>query len=157
MTGKADFTPEEWKVVLEGPPSAALIVVTAQHGGTFRESFSIAKAYSEARQDHGDSELLDELASAKPEIDHTRYHSFDELKADFLDRLRKALELVQRKGTAEELAEYKRFVQSLSERVASAHREGFMGLRGDRVSDAERAAVDEIGTTLGETGRSSDG
>ena len=26
MTGKADFTPEEWQVVLEGPPSAGLIV-----------------------------------------------------------------------------------------------------------------------------------
>lgn len=156
MTGKADFTPEEWKVVLEGPPSAALIVATAQRGGSFRESFSIAKSYTEARQDHGDSELLDEIASAKPHIDHTRYHSFEELKADFLERLRKALELVQRKGTAEEQTEYKRFIRSLSERVANAHREGFLG-RGERVSEAEQAAVDEIGATLDATEGPSDG
>ena len=40
MTGKADFTPEEWHLVLEGPPSAGLIVITAQRGGSFRESIA---------------------------------------------------------------------------------------------------------------------
>ena len=78
MTGKADFSPEEWEVVLKGPPSAGMIVITAQRGGTLRESFSMAKAYSEARKQHGDSELLDEIASTKPEIDHARYHSFED-------------------------------------------------------------------------------
>jgi hypothetical protein len=29
MTGKADFTPQEWELVLEGPPSAGMIVLTA--------------------------------------------------------------------------------------------------------------------------------
>jgi hypothetical protein len=28
MTGRADFTQEEWELVLEGPPSAGMIVVT---------------------------------------------------------------------------------------------------------------------------------
>ena len=75
MTGKADFTEGEWRVVLEGPPSAGLIVVTAQRGGTLRETLAIAKAYVDARKEHGESQLLDEIVSAKPEIDHTRYHS----------------------------------------------------------------------------------
>src|SRR6266487_1570787 len=80
MTGKSDFSPQEWEVVLKGPPSAGMIVITAQRGGTLRESFSMAKAYAEARKQHGDSQLLDEIASTKPEIDHTRYHSPEELK-----------------------------------------------------------------------------
>ena len=80
MTGKADFTPEEWKTVLEGPPSAGLIVITAQRGGTFRETISMAKAYTEARQEHGSSELLDEIVSTKPQVDHTRYHSPEDSK-----------------------------------------------------------------------------
>ena len=75
MTGSSAFTPDEWKVVLEGPPSAGLIVITAQRGGTFRETISMAKAYTEARQSHGASELLDEIVSAKPHVDHTRYSS----------------------------------------------------------------------------------
>ena len=53
MTGKADFTQDEWKLVLEAPPSAGLIGLTAQKGGTFRETIAIAKAYTEARQEHG--------------------------------------------------------------------------------------------------------
>ena len=81
MTTKADFTPEEWDLVLEGPPSAGMIVITAQRGGTIRETFSMAKAYAEARQHHGQSELLDEIVAAKPEIDHTRYGSPEELKS----------------------------------------------------------------------------
>ena len=81
MTGKADFTQDEWKLVLEAPPSAGLIVVTAQKGGTFRETIAIAKAYAEARQEHGESELLDEITAAKPERDHTHYHSPDGAQA----------------------------------------------------------------------------
>ena len=80
MTGKADFTDEEWHLVVQGPPTAGMIVVTAQRGGTFRETFSIAKSYVEARQQHGQSALLDEIVSAKPELDRTRFHSPEELR-----------------------------------------------------------------------------
>jgi hypothetical protein len=144
MTGKADFTEEEWKLLLEGPPSAGLIVVSAQRGGTFREAFAIGKAYTEARKQHGDSELLDEIVAAKPERDHTRYHSYDELKQAGLKHLRDAAALLEQKASPGEVEDYRRFVLDLSERVANAHREG-----GEQVSEAERAAIDEISASLG--------
>ena len=103
MTGKADFTAEEWELVIQGPPSAGIIVVTAQRGGTFRETLSIAKAYVDARQHHGESELLDEIVAAKPELDHTRYHSPEELKEHGLQHLRDAVALLERKATQEEI------------------------------------------------------
>ncbi len=146
MTGKADFTQDEWQVVLEGPPSAGMIVVTAQRGGTFRETIAIAKAYVEARQQHGESELLDEIVSAKPETDHTRYHSVEELKEHGLQHLRDAVKLLERKASPEELDDYKRFVLNLANKVASAHRED-----GERVSAAEQAAIEEIAASLGTT------
>ena len=149
MTGKADFSPEEWEVVLKGPPSAGMIVITAQRGGTFRESFSMAKAYAEARKQHGESQLLDEIASTKPEIDHTRYHSVEELKEHGLQHLRDAVEVLGQKATPEEVDEYRRFVLTLANRVADAHKEGFLGLSGERVSEAEGAAVAEIAEALG--------
>jgi hypothetical protein len=149
MTGKADFSPEEWEAVLKGPPSAGTIVITAQRGGTFRETFSMAKAYGEARKQHGESELLDEIASTKPEIDQTRYHSPEELKDHGLRHLRDAVELLERKATPEEVDEYRRFVLTLANRVAEAHKEGFLGLSGERVSEAEKAAVAEIAEALG--------
>src|SRR6266508_2491124 len=48
MTAEADFTPRNGRVVLEGPPSAGMIVVTAQRGGTLRETIAMAKAYGAA-------------------------------------------------------------------------------------------------------------
>jgi hypothetical protein len=144
MTGKADFTPQEWQVVLEGPPSAGMIVVTAQRGGTIRETIAMAKAYVEARKKHGQSQLLDEIVSAKPEIDHTRYPSFEELKDDGLRHLRDAVALLERTATAEELDDYRRFVLTLADEVANAHRED-----GQNVSPAERAAIEEIAASVG--------
>jgi hypothetical protein len=148
MTGRADFTEEEWELVLEGPPSAGMIVVTAQRGGTFRESIAMAKAYVEARRQHGESELLDEIVAAKPARDHTRYHSVEELRQHGQQHLRDAVELLERKATAEEVAAYRRFVLTLAEKVANAHREG-----GETVSDAERTAIEEISASLGNADR----
>jgi hypothetical protein len=146
MTGKSDFTPEEWKLVREGPPSAGMIVLTAQRGGTFRETFAMAKAYGEARKQHGESELLDAIVSEKPEVDHTRYHSADELKQAGLQRLRDAIELLESKASPEEVDDYKRFTLNLADKVANAHRED-----GVSVSPAERAAIEETAATLGTT------
>jgi hypothetical protein len=144
MTEKADFTKDEWELVSEGPPSAGLIVVTAQRGGMFRETFAIGKAYAEARREHGDSQLLDELVSGRPERDHTRYHSPEQLKQGGLQHLRDAVALLEQKATPEELADYRRFVLTVADKVAGAHREGDTD-----VSEAEKAAIDEIAAALG--------
>jgi hypothetical protein len=146
MTTKAAFSPEEWKVVLEGPPSAGLIVITAARGGTFRETYAMSKAYVEARAEHGESELLDEITAAKPEADHTRYHSAEELRKAGLEHISDAVALVQNKATAEELEEYRRFVLTLANKVAGAHRE-----HGQSVSPAETDAIQAITTALGAT------
>jgi hypothetical protein len=147
MTSKSDFTTEEWKLILEAPPSAGLIVVTAQRGGSFRETIAIAKSYAEARQQHGKSELLDDIVAAKPERDHTHYHSAEELKTAGLQHLRDAIALLATKSSAEEVGEYRRFIITLAQHVAAAHRE-----HGVEVSEAEQAAINDITEALGVTG-----
>jgi hypothetical protein len=147
MTAKAAFSPEEWKVVLEGPPTAGMIVITAAHGGMFRETFAISKAYTEARAQHGESELLDEIVAAKPKMDHTRYHSPQELKDHGLGQLRDAMALLDSKASAEERDDYRHFVVGLANKVAAAHRE-----EGQDVSPAEAAAIQEITAALGTDG-----
>jgi len=144
MTGKAAFSEQEWKTILEGPPSAGMILVTAGRGGTIRETLAIGKAYAEARKQHGSSELLDEIIAAKPEIDHTRYHSFEELKEHGLQHLRDAVAVLDAKATPDEVEDYRGFVVALAERVAHAHRED-----GVDVSPPEQAAIDEISASLG--------
>jgi hypothetical protein len=148
LTGRADFTDEEWKTVLEGPTSAGLLVIAADRGGSIRESFSMAKAYSATREEHGESELLDEIASAKPEMDHTRYKTPEELKEACLKHVGDAVAVLDSKATGEEVNAYKTFILGLAQRVAEARKEGFMGLSGERVSEAEREAIGEISGAL---------
>ena len=144
MTTKAAFSPEEWKVVLEGPPTAGMIVVTAARGGTFRETIAMAKAYTEARAEHGESELLDEIVATKPEIGHTRYHSADELRENGLAHLRNAVALLESKATPEELGDYRRFVLTIASKVAAAHRE-----HGQAVSPPEAEVIQQVTEALG--------
>jgi hypothetical protein len=146
MTTHADFTEEEWKTVLEGPTSAGMIVATAERGGTFRETFAMAKAYTEARQEHGSSELLDEIVTHRPQSDHTRAHSTEELKEHALGNVRDAVALVADKATPAELGDYRLFVLSLAKRVAGAKEE--KGSE-DGVSPAEASAIAEIEGALG--------
>lgn len=144
MTAKAEFTEEEWNVVREGPPAAGLMVLMAQSGGSFRESWALAKTYAEARKQHGESQLLDELVSEKPDL--KRYHSADELEQQGLDGLRNAVDLLERKAGPEEVDGYKRFVLAVAQRVAKAHEE-----EGEPVSAAEQAAIEKIASTVGTT------
>jgi hypothetical protein len=148
VTAKPDFSEEEWKQVLEAPPSAGLIVIGSDRGGSVRESFSMAKAYTEARREHGESELLDEIVNAKPEMDRTRFKTSEELKQHSLQNIRDAITLLKERATDEEVEQYRKFVIDLSNRVAEARKEGFMGLSGERVSDAERSAIEEITSAL---------
>ena len=145
MTTKADFTEPEWEQVLSGPPMAGLIVATADHGGMMRETFAMAKAYGEARKQHGNSELLDAIVAAKPERDHTKFHSYDELKRHGQQLLQEAVATLQGKATAEEVDDYRRFVLTLARRVAERHEE-----HGTHISPAEQAALDELAAALGE-------
>ena len=145
MTGKSDFSTEEWDLVAQGPATAGLILVTAHRGGTFRETLALTRAYVEARRAHGQSELLDEIVSAKPQLDHTRYHSPEELREHGLQHLRDAVALLEQKATPEELDAYKRFVLDLAKEVASAHREE----GDDAVSPSERTALDQIAEAVG--------
>jgi len=147
MTTQAAFTPEEWKVVLEGPSTAGMIVITSAHGGTFRETIAMSKAYTEARGQHGESELLDEIVSAKPKVDHTMYHSPEELRDQGLAHIRDAMALLESKATAEERDDYRRFVLTLANEVAAAHRE-----HGQSVSPEEANAIKQITTALGPEG-----
>jgi hypothetical protein len=140
MTTSSDFNPEEWETVREGPTSAGIIVSAAERGGTFREAIAMAKAFAEARQEHGESELLDELVSAKPDVDHSRAHSPEELRQHGLEKIREAVALVQAKATPQELGDYRLFVISLAKRVAEAK---------GGVGEGEQAAIAEIESALG--------
>ena len=149
MTKKAEFNAEEWSTIGEGPVLAGMRVITASRGGTIRESMAMGKTYAKARQQHGESELLDALVAAPPSVDPERVRAAGDIGRATSERLREALQLLEGKASPEEIDAYKRFVLAVAEAAATAHKEGgFMGVGGKQVSDEERVALDEIAAAL---------
>jgi hypothetical protein len=143
MTGKADFTEEEWELVCEGPPTAGVVAVSASRGGSFRESWAIAKVYAEARKEHGANQLLDDLVADKPKT--KRFGSAEEAESLGLTRLAEAVALLEQKAGPGEVSSYKHFTLDVAARAAEAHKEkGAMA----SVSAAEREAIEKIAASL---------
>jgi hypothetical protein len=142
VAAKTDFSAEEWKQLVEAPTVAGMIVLTAAGGGTFKETFALARAYTDARQQHGASQLLDELVAEKPGFDRHRYRSPQELHDEGLQHLGQTGDLLRARAP-EDLPAYREFVLGVATKVAAAHKED-----GQAVSPPEQAALDEIRVRL---------
>jgi hypothetical protein len=126
-------------------------VIAASRGGTLRETMAMGRVYQEARARHGESELLDELIKSPPSLDAESLRevqgNIGELAAQ---RLRQAVGLLDAKATPAETDSYKKFVMTVAQAAAGAHKEGgFLGIGGTEISDAENRALDEISVALG--------
>ena len=142
MATKDDFSPEEWEAISDGPVYAGFMIITASKGGTIRETFSMSKAWAEARVRGGESELLDAVVAEKPKLDD-KPGSAIELHNAGVQLLQQAVGAIKSTSPAE-LGAYRTFVTGLAERVASAHEED-----GERVSTGERSVLDVIAEALG--------
>jgi len=142
LTGRTTFTDDEWDLLREAPEAAGLIVIAAERGGTFRETFALAKAYAEARQHHGASELLDAARGCWAEKRRARSLDRRASRARSEPSPRRS-RAARTEGNPDELESYRAFVVTLAQRVAAAHKEN-----GQAVSDRERAAIEEIETSL---------
>jgi hypothetical protein len=149
MTKKAEFNAAEWSKMVEGPVLAGMRVITADRGGSIRESMAMGRVYTHARQQQGQSELLDELVSSPPAMEPGKVRSAGELGPASTEGLRTALQLLEQKASPEEVEAYKGFVREVAGAVAGAHKEGgFLGVGGNEVSAEEQAALDEIEAAL---------
>jgi hypothetical protein len=71
-------------------------------------------------------------------------HNPEEFRDQAIDCLTDVTTLLEHKATAEERDDYRRFVLTVADKVAAAHREG-----GKQVSPAEEQAIQDITTALG--------
>lgn len=152
VTTRAAFNAEDWAVVTSAPFLTGMLVIAADRGGTVRETVAISRAYAGARE-QGPGELLQAVISTPPAIDPaTAPRSPDDLRREAPAQLRRAVGILEREATDEEVVAYKRFVFSVADAVARAHREGgFLGIGGTEVSQHEQAALDEIAGIFDET------
>ena len=141
MTGRANFSDEEWQLVCEGPAAAGMVALTASEREGFRGSSALAESYVEARKQHGESELLDALVAEEPSA--KGYESAEELEEHGLRRLSEAVLLLQERATRGEVTGYKRFTLDVAANVAEAQRQEIAS-----VTLEERAVIEKIAASL---------
>jgi len=158
MTTKADYTPEEWDILLEAPMSIAMYIAVASPSvfGSVKEATSVARNIANKTKE-SNTELLGALLAefqnketskqAQPEFESKDPAA---VKKQVLDELGAAAALLDEKATAEEATEIKTWYYQVGVDAANAAKEGgFLGIGAVRVSDAEKAALGEIAGALG--------
>jgi hypothetical protein len=163
MANKNSFTPDEWKKVLQSVMMTGIAVSAAEPSGlwgTLKESMANARTLLESKQDAGSSELVkavvadyetpegrtiareglrEKLQGSKP----------PEIKTKAIDAVREVASLIEAKAPADAPA-FKSWLRRTSEVVADASKEGgFLGFGGVKVSEKEKATLQEISSALG--------
>ncbi|MBV9198443.1 MAG: hypothetical protein JOY83_01670 [Alphaproteobacteria bacterium] len=163
MTDKSNFTPEEWKLLLESVTMAGIAVTAAEPSGLWgllKESFAGGSALVQAKIDPASNPLIkavvadfetaegqsaardglrEKLTNSKPA----------EIKAQCIETLRQAGAVVDAKAPSDAGA-FKGWLRQISQHVAEAAKEGgFFGIGGVLVSEAEKATLTEISGALG--------
>ena len=162
MPEKSNFTPDEWKLLLESVTMAGIAVSAAEPSGLWgllKESFAEGSALLKAKMDPGADALIKAVV-ADFETAEGRSAARDglkekltgikptEIKAKCIETLRQAGAVVDAKAPGDAAA-FKGWLRQISQHVAEASKEGgFLGIGGVRVSEAEKATLNEISSAL---------
>ena len=160
MAKKADFTSEEWQRILSLPQVASLYLALASPSnplGLAQELIASTKGILEALKSSSGNELIDAVAADFREKAEKRErmeaplktsNDPNEMKAQCLQISREVAALLSQKAPADAQA-YKQWVYQAAQNSANAAKEGgFLGIGGERVSEAEAAALKELATAL---------
>ena len=160
MAKKADFTSEEWQRILSLPQVASLYLALASPSnplGLAQEMVASTRGIVEALKSSSGNELIDAVAADIREKAEKRErlepplktgNDLNEMKAECLRACRDVAALLSQKAPADAQA-YKQWVYQAAQNSANAAKEGgIFGIGGERVSEAEAAALKEIATAL---------
>lgn len=160
MANKTDFTPDEWKLLLESVMMSGIAVTAADPSGlwgTLKESFASAQTMASGKA--GSSDLIKALVAdfetsegrgvAREGLkEKLKGSKPGEIKTKSIEALRQAAALVDAKAP-QEAAAVKAWLLQISDNVAEAAKEGgFLGFGGVQISDAEKATLTEIDAAL---------
>ncbi len=159
MSLKDHFTAEEWSRVVGAPMLAGIAVTAADPGGLWgalKESTAVASSVARSDVTEGLVAEVTEAYRTSEGRDMARAALKGDLKgkkpAEIVDvalaELSAITSLVTSKDAAAGAA-YKAWLQDVARKVAEAGTEGgFMGFGGVKVSDAEKATLDRLATSL---------
>ena len=166
MANKQNFTPEEWTKVLESTMLAGIAVSQADPSGlwgTLKEYFANKSALDPSKLAPDSSELIKaviadfETAKGRSDLQKALSKRFADVTEPAqcvqrsLSSLREVSAILDANAPSDAAA-FKAWLRGISQNVAEAAVEGgFLGFGGVKVSDAEKATLDDIAKALGTT------
>ena len=162
MPDKSNFTPDEWKLLLESVMMASIAITAAEPHGLWellQESFAGGAELAKAKMDPGADAIIKAVVAdfgtsegrsiARDGLKEKFTGSKPpEIKAKCIDTLRQVAQVVDTKAPGDAIA-FKTWLRQISQHVAEAAKEGgFLGIGGVAVSDAEKATLAEISEAL---------
>jgi hypothetical protein len=161
MADKSNFTPDEWKLLLESVTMAGIAISAADPSGLWgllKESFAEGSALMAAKSDPAAKPLIKALV-ADFQTAEGRSAARDGLKeklsglkpaeitAKCIETLGQAGVLIDAKAP-DDAAAFKGWLRQISQHVAEASKEGGLFGGASPVSDKERATLQEISSAL---------
>jgi hypothetical protein len=158
VSTKADYTREEWELLLTAPMMAAMAVVAASPSGpigVLKELFAVGKGFLTEAEGTANplvaAVVADVKAGSRPSMPAERPRDLAAVTAQALAASRAVATLLGQKAPGEAEG-FKRWVLATARHAAKAASEGgFLGIGGVQVSDAEKAALADVAAALGVT------
>jgi len=163
VAAKTDFSPDEWKLLLQSPLIVGIAVSAAEPSGLFgvlKESMASARALVQAKLDPNADALVKAVA-ADYETSEGRTLAQDgiakslggdkqaDIVAKALAALKSVSALLDSKAPSD-AGPFKAWLAGVANAVAEASAEGgFLGFGGVQVSDAEKATRQQVASALG--------
>lgn len=163
MASKSDFAPIEWARIVQAPLLAGFAVSCADPSsflGSIQESFATAKLVVDGKNTHNNpliQAVCQELATSNGRADAreglrtiSQAAKIDDMKKRSLEALKDVAHILAHKAPQDADA-FKDWLKDIATKVAEAGTDGgFLGFGGIKVSDLEKATLDEISTILAE-------
>jgi hypothetical protein len=162
---KDTFTEDEWFLLLSTPSMIGASVAAAGNSGlgTIKEAVASLETIAGAAKNYANNELISELVKRADNRDEAKAQAKkysemaktklqgkkpEQLTQEMLEDTKKAVALIKTKAP-DALEDYKNWSLAVAEKVANAAKEGgFLGFGGERVSEGEKALIDNIKAAL---------
>jgi hypothetical protein len=159
MTGKAEFTDEEWTRLKRAPFIAGMAISLSDPGGPIelvKETAAALKTVTGAAAQGDRGELVTALAAEVAAEAKERKNPLSGFKAkgalagqEILEELAAVNAIASAKASPEDAAAYRAWLEDAAQEAANAAKEGgFLGFHAVRVSEGEQRMLDKLAEAL---------
>lgn len=165
-----NYSEDEWSIILATPQLVGLAMTGAGGSGIIgstKEMFASARSMMDAKKEYGSNTVIQAIvpnttdaSKAWDDAKKQRTILMDKLKSKniksqeqltemILSDCKEAISVLEQKESPEVVADYKKWILEIAEKVANAAKEGsFLGFGGEQFSEKEQELFEKLKSTL---------